>query len=88
MSTIMETPATIEVPSVSEDEGRRREILLRAAELIEAAGWTHGSDGMQIDGPFCLLGAIAHAQRSRRAPGDNGKYAMSPAADVIGVDFR
>lgn len=36
----------------------RRRILLRAAELVEEKGWTTGPNGMEPDGPYCLLGSV------------------------------
>lgn len=58
---VVERP-TVDWPTISDDEERRREVLLRAAELIEERGWIAGSAGMHDNnGPFCLLGAIGFA---------------------------
>lgn len=72
MSTIVETPpaetATPEKLSVSEievakpEEEERRDVLLRAAELIEEHGWAVGwLRRTAYHGSFCLVGAISYA---------------------------
>lgn len=58
---VVETIEVVDVPVISEEEGRRREILLRAADLIEREGWATGPDGMRPYHPHCLLGAVSAA---------------------------
>lgn len=99
MNTTVEAPIApeIEVSTVSEEEGRRREILLRAAELIEQKGWITGSQGMLPDGPFCLMGAVAHVMGATLketilcSPGAYGKffaYRYDEASALIGDGGR
>lgn len=63
MAEVQETvvPTTVDVPAVSDKEGYRREVLLKAAEIIEEHGWIDGAAGMDTHGPYCLLGAVARA---------------------------
>lgn len=60
MSIIEQTPQ-IEAPTISPEEEHRRDVLLRAAELIEERGYMSGPYGMTPDGAFCLMGAVGHA---------------------------
>ena len=99
MSTVLEP---LRAPSVSDEEGLRREVLLRAAELIERDGWTTGCKGMcvQPGARHCILGAIAHAMtafniqvKSSIAPtfiADNDismeLYDMEIAANFAGIN--
>lgn len=69
----------------------RRETLLRAAELVERHGYAYGSDGLRTEGPYCLLGAVAHAMDgvSYPAVGELGEhYGMGEPANLIGVDIN
>lgn len=63
MSTTVEerVETTVAVPSVGGREGRRREILLKAAEVVERRGWITGNKGMLANGPVCVLGALSDA---------------------------
>jgi hypothetical protein len=36
----------------------RRDVLLRAADLLEEFGWCQGEFGSKEDGSFCLYGAV------------------------------
>ena len=97
---IIEAPVApeIDVPSVSEEEGRRREVLLKAIDILEKDGWTTGSEGMIAgEGPFCLLGAVAHAMGDApvspqivfKAGGPSGVercYAYGQPAALLGAD--
>lgn len=60
MSVLIEQQE-IEAPSISEKEGKRRESLLRAAEIIEKNGWTQRSVRRKT-GEVCLLGAVMTAE--------------------------
>ncbi len=95
MSTVTLDPVpvtTIDVPAVSEKEGWRREMLLKAAEILERQGWTAGSDGMLVgDNPVCLLGAVAHAAHTGQYIDLDNKslrYCMFSAATVLGVHYE
>lgn len=89
MSVITHEPSvtTVDVPSVSDEEAHRREVLLLAAELIELHGWIGDSDGMKVEGPYCILGAVACASRSRTYMDlDNHlRFRMGDPAELIGV---
>lgn len=37
------------------------DILNKAADLLQSGGWTGGTDGMRVNGPHCLEGAIQAA---------------------------
>lgn len=54
-------PTETTVPTISTEEEKRRDILLRAAEIIEARGYTTGNKGMTVVGEFCLMGAVGYA---------------------------
>lgn len=61
MSVIVEETVEVALPEMDPGDACRREILLDAARLIEERGYTSGCRGMSLDGPFCMLGAIAAA---------------------------
>ena len=46
MSTTIETTIVPEITVATEQEEHRRDVLLRAAELIEERGWGIGSRGL------------------------------------------
>lgn len=80
-------PATVpplSVPVVTNEEEYRRDVLLRAAELIEQYGWTHGVPGMRVGGPYCLAGAVAKAANSRDWRGLLTHY---DAENIVGVTY-
>lgn len=86
--TYKEAPAktTIETPVITEEEAERREMLLRAAEIIEECGYTSGSRGMWVTGTKCLLGAVAVAANLPlyEGPGDEPEfYDMDEAALLL-----
>lgn len=85
MSATIEAPE-VEVPTISEEEGRRREILLRAVEVLDEKGWIIGSSGMYPDayGGMCILGAVAHAAGSPLTAGGRYYHYTEPA-ELIGV---
>jgi hypothetical protein len=82
MSTIMERQQVVERPVVPEEEGRRREMLLHAAEIIERDGYIAGHRGMLAKGPWCMLGAVAHAMKG--PTGVAGHYLYDAPAKLIG----
>lgn len=85
-----QAPATtVDVPVEAPMEMDRREILLKAAEAIQTHGWTVGVAGMHVDGPFCLLGAVAHASGQKPfgdSADDPGVYDMREAANILDVE--
>lgn len=64
MSTTLEPVREVdpleEIPTLPEEPIDRRDIFLRAAELIEREGWTTGSLGRDGQG-YCILGAVSRA---------------------------
>jgi len=91
MSTIVEEQQIVEapvvdVPTISKEEGRRREVLLRAAGIMEREGYAAGSRGMNTHGPKCLVGAVAHAMGApTHALGSGARYHYHQAAHLLGV---
>lgn len=87
MSTTIERPVNIpeiDIPVISDEEAQRREILLGAAAVIEQYGHTTGSDGMTLDGPFCLLGAVSKSMdASTYVWKGEVKYGYSEAAILL-----
>lgn len=72
------------------------EVLEEAAELIERRGWAQLSAGMVANGPYCPLGAIAHAiDLEPTIAYENGMLAYTmddvidtPAAQALGMYVR
>jgi hypothetical protein len=81
-----ELPAVqeLDVPVTSTEDEYRRETLLRAAELVEKHGYQRGAEGMKSDGPYCLLGAVAHSMGGVM---HGAYYSMAPPATLIGVEI-
>lgn len=72
-----------EVKVATREEGVRRELLLRAAELIEKRGWAQISTGLLTAGPHCFLGAV-YAASGQRWDGIWGYDVLERAARLIG----
>lgn len=82
MSVVVEETIEVDVPTISEEEGRRREILLRAVEVLDERGWAQGGLGMypQAGVGFCILGAVAHAAN---APLRDSGFSFGPQYDYL-----
>lgn len=59
---------------------RSKEILLKAADLIETHGWIQGSEG-NLDKGFCLAGATMAAAYGAAGHGDSAVYSSWELAE-------
>lgn len=86
MSTIVQTEETV-IKTVSDEEGARRERLLRAAEIIEERGWSREGFGLWKDAKVCILGAVwwAGHPNDTTALKDGGRYHES--AENVGEEW-
>lgn len=60
-TTIQETTQLPEIKVASPAEEHRRDVFLRAAEIMEREGYETGCKAMATTGPVCLLGAVGRA---------------------------
>lgn len=73
---------------VAPQEVTKRDVLHRAADLLEEFGWTKGEMGSKVDGEFCLIGAVveAHADMTGR-PATFFDYYRHGYYNAIGCGF-
>ena len=60
-TTIQETTQVPEITVATPTEEYRRDVFLRAAEIMEREGYETGTKAMATTGPVCLLGAVGRA---------------------------
>ncbi len=60
-TTIQETTQVPEITVATPTEEYRRDVFLRAAEIMEREGYETGCKAMATIGPVCLLGAVGRA---------------------------
>lgn len=78
------TVRELDIPTITREEERRRDVLLKAAEVIEKKGHVSGSSGMWVgNGKKCLLGAVGEAMSAKT---HCGSYSYIYPARLIGVD--
>jgi hypothetical protein len=73
-------------------EVTRRDVLHRAADLLEEFGWTTGNEGMpsmqlKPRAPYCLLGSVAQARADFGGHVASGGY-FDSARDFFGRSVR
>lgn len=88
MSTTMEPavdPLEL-IPTLPAEPRTKRDVFYDAIDLLLDQGWTTGTAGMCGSGPFCILGAVAHAAGLQPYDGI-GDY-HGAAALVLNEDSR
>jgi hypothetical protein len=64
--------ATPPVAAPSRVDDEVRDVLRKAKEDLLVNGWAQKSKGMLVNGPHCVLGAIAHACGAKPFRDDDG----------------
>lgn len=79
------------IPTLPREPITRRDVLLRAAQVIEQKGWIVGANGMHADETRrCILGAVGEALGARTFLMNSGHewYCHEQTVNLIGVNYR
>lgn len=74
--------STIEAPSVA-PAVTRRDVLHRAADLLEEFGWWQFGYGSKQAGKFCALGAVDEALRDLGCEAMSSSFASMPLYESL-----